>query len=316
MFIMIKQKFAFAGALTALTLAAALLAGCGAPAAQTPAAPDVSKPAVSQPAAPATGSATGPITVISREEGSGTRGAFIELLKIEQKDADGQKVDYTTEEANITNSTAVMMTSVSGDTAAIGYISLGSLNDTVKALEIDGVPATAENIKAGTYKVARPFNIVTGAKANDAAKEFVAFILSADGQAVVAENGYIPLENAPVYTATGATGSVVIAGSSSITPVMEKLREAYAAVNPDISIEIQQSDSTTGMQSAIDGICDIGMASRALSDNETAAGLTGTVIATDGIAVIANLENPLAGLTAEQVKQIFTGEVPDWESLA
>ena len=254
----------------------------------------------------------GEITVVSREEGSGTRGAFVELLKVEKKDENGDKVDYTTEEAIITNSTAVMMTTVAGNGAAIGYLSLGSLNATVKAVRVDGAEATVANIQAGEYKVSRPFNIATREGLSEAARDFIAFILSVDGQTIITGNHYIPLETAQAYEGKQVAGKVVVAGSSSVTPVMEKLKEAYAAKNPNAEIEIQQSDSTTGMQSAIDGLCDIGMASRDLKDSEIEAGLTETTIAMDGIAIIVNLENPVDSLTAEQIERIFTGEVAAW----
>ena len=256
------------------------------------------------------------INVISREDGSGTRGAFIELFGIEQKDADGNKVDYTTDEADITNSTSVMMTSVAGNPNAIGYISLGSLNDTVKALNIDGVAASVENIKAGTYTVARPFNIATKAEVSEAAQAFIDFILSAEGQAVVEENGYIAVvEDAPAYAGSSVEGKVVVAGSSSVTPVMEKLKEAYEAVNPNAEIEVQQSDSSTGMNSAIEGVCDIGMASRAVKDSELEAGLVSTTIAMDGIAVIVSNDNTATGLTTDQVRAIYMGEITDWSEV-
>ena len=248
------------------------------------------------------------ITVVSREDGSGTRGAFIELLGVEKEDENGEKVDYTTEEAVITNSTNVMMTTVAGNEAAIGYSSMGSLNESVKALQVNGVAATVENIKAGTYEVARPFNIATMGEVSEAAQDFITYILSAEGQ-----NGYIPLDDAPAYAGKQVSGKIVVAGSSSVTPVMEKLKEAYAALNPNAEIEIQQSDSTTGMTSAIDGICDIGMASRALKDSEIEAGLTGTTIAMDGIAIIVNPANPVESMTVEEIEQIFTGAVTTWE---
>lgn len=256
------------------------------------------------------------INVISREDGSGTRGAFIELFGIEQKDADGNKVDYTTDEADITNSTSVMMTSVSGNPSAIGYISLGSLNETVKALAIDGVAASVENIKAGAYTVARPFNIATKAEVSEAAQAFIDFILSAEGQAVIEENGYIAVvEDAPAYAGSSVEGKVVVAGSSSVTPVMEKLKEAYEAINPNANIEVQQSDSTTGMNNAIEGVCDIGMASRAVKDSEIEAGLTSTTIAMDGIAVIVSNDNATEGLTTDQVRAIYMGEITDWSEI-
>ena len=256
------------------------------------------------------------INVISREDGSGTRGAFIELFGIEQKDADGNKVDYTTDEADITNSTSVMMTSVSGNPSAIGYISLGSLNETVKALAIDGVAASVENIKAGAYTVARPFNIATQAEVSEAAQAFIDFILSAEGQAVIEANGYIAVvEDAPAYAGSAVEGKVVVAGSSSVTPVMEKLKEAYEAINPNANIEVQQSDSTTGMNNAIEGVCDIGMASRAVKDSEIEAGLTSTTIAMDGIAVIVSNDNATDGLTTDQVRAIYMGEITDWSEI-
>lgn len=258
---------------------------------------------------------SGEITVVSREEGSGTRGAFIELTGVEEKNADGVKVDNTTEEAVVTNSTNVMMTTVAGDESAIGYISLGSLNDTVKALQIDGVDATVENIKNGTYILARPFNIATKEGLSEVAQDFVNYILSAEGQQVIADNKYIPLDDAPAYEGKQVSGKIVVAGSSSVTPVMQKLAEAYQVVNPNAEIEVQQSDSTTGMQSAIDGICDIGMASRDLKDSEKEAGLNGQTIAMDGIAVIVNQNNDLTTLTLAQVKSIFTGEATEWEKV-
>lgn len=252
------------------------------------------------------------ITVVSREDGSGTRGAFIELFGIEEKDADGNKVDYTADTAEITNSTAVMMQTVAGNKDAIGYTSLGSMNDSVKALEIDGAAATVENIKNGTYKIARPFNIATMGDISPGAQDFISFIMSREGQAVVEQNGYISQGNTGAYAASGAEGKVTVAGSSSVTPVMEKLKEAYVAVNPNATVEVQQSDSTTGMTSAIEGICDIGMASRELKDSEIEKGLTPTVIAMDGIAVIVNKDNPVNGLTSAQVKDVFIGVATDW----
>lgn len=254
--------------------------------------------------------ASGDITILSREDGSGTRGAFVELFGIEEKDADGNKVDMTTEDAKITNSTSVMMTTVAGDVNSLGYISLGSLNDTVTAVKIDGVEATADNVSNGTYKIARPFNIATkGEDLSDAAQDFVNYILSKDGQQIITENGYISVGEGKEFTSNNASGKLVIAGSSSVTPVMEKLVEAYGKVNANVEIEVQESDSSTGMQSTIDGLCDIGMASRELKDSETEAGLVATEIAKDGIAVIVNNESGITDLTSDQVKQIYTGEI-------
>ena len=254
------------------------------------------------------------IDVISREDGSGTRGAFVELTGVEQK-IDGKKVDMTTEDAQITNNTAVMMTTVAGDTYAIGYISLGSLNDSVKAVKVAGVEATAENVKSGAYKVARPFNIAWKEDAlSDAGKDFIAYILSSEGQAIVNANGYVGSDDAAAYEAAGVTGKVVVAGSSSVSPVMEKLAEAYMAANANVEIEIQTSDSTTGMTSAMEGACEIGMASRELKEAE-AAELESTAIAMDGIAVIVNNENPVENLSLEQIGTIYTGETTVWNEL-
>lgn len=263
-----------------------------------------------------TAAASGAISVVSREDGSGTRGAFIELFGIEEKNDAGEKVDMTTEMAEITNSTAVMMTTVAGNPNAIGYISLGSLDDSVKALKIDGAEATAENIKNGTYKVARPFNIATKEDVSEVASDFIAFIMSDEGQAVVEENGYISQGSTGAYTASNMSGKIVVAGSSSITPVMEKLKEAYIALNPNVTIEVQQNDSTTGMTSVAEGTCDIGMASRELKDSELANGLQPTVIAMDGIAVIVNQENTVSDMTSDTVKAIFTGATTDWSEVA
>ena len=263
----------------------------------------------------ASGGASGSITVVSREDGSGTRGAFVELLGIEEKNADGEKEDMTTEAAKITNSTSVMITTVESDVNAIGYISLGSLNEAVTAVKVDGVEATAENVAAGTYKVQRPFNIATKEGLSDVAQDFIQFIMSKDGQTVVEENGYIAVGDQPEYEASGAEGKIVVAGSSSVTPVMEKLKEAYVAVNPKAEIEVQQSDSTTGMQWAVDGLCDIGMASRELKDSELEAGLTPLVIAQDGIAIIVNNGSGITDLTSEQIKAIYTGEMTAWEDV-
>ena len=252
-----------------------------------------------------------PISVVTREDGSGTRDAFVELFGIE--DADGN--DAITQSAEISNSTSVVMTTVAGNPDAIGYISLGSLDDTVKALEIDGVAATVENINNGTYKVYRPFNIVTKEGLSETAQDFVNFIMSEQGQAIVAED-YISVESNGSYTPSGKTGTVTVSGSSSVTPVMQVLKEEYEALNPDVTIELQQSDSTTGVNDAIAGTSDIGMASRALKDSELEQGVVGTVIANDGIAVIVNNESTVTGLTSEQVKGIYMGELTNWSEVA
>jgi ABC-type phosphate transport system, periplasmic component len=256
------------------------------------------------------------ITVISREEGSGTRGAFIELFGVEQKDADGNKLDKTISTAEINNSTGVVLTNVSSNQYAIGYASLGSVNDTVKVLKIDGVDATIDNILNGSYKISRPFNIVTKGDVSEAAQDFIDYILSSDGQAVVETNGYIPLDTTEAYAGVKPSGKIVVAGSSSVTPVMEKLKEAYLALNANATIEIQQSDSTTGMNSAIEGACDIGMASREVKDSELEAGLTSIKIAIDGIAVIVSPKNTMDDLTKDQVMSIYTGAYTTWADVA
>lgn len=254
------------------------------------------------------------ISVMSREDGSGTRGAFIELFGIEKKDSNGKKVDYTTDEAAITNSTAVMLTSVAGDRYAIGYVSLGSLNNSVKAVKIDGTVPSIANINNGTYKISRPFNIAIKKGLSGVAQDFVNFILSSEGQNVIAANKYIQVPS-KAYNSSKASGKVVVAGSSSVSPVMEKLIEAYKKVNPNAKIELQTSDSTTGVTNAINGTCDIGMASRSLKDTEKAKGVQKITIAIDGIAVIVNKENPTNNLTKTQVEQIFTGNTTKWNEV-
>ena len=224
-------------------------------------------------------------------------------------------MDKTIASAEITNSTAVMMQTVAGDKAAIGYISLGSLDDSVKALKIDGVEATTDNVKNGSYSVSRPFNIVTKEETTEVAADFIAFILSEDGQKVVEDNGYVSEGNTGAYQPSGLTGTITVAGSSSVTPVMEKLAEAYQALNSGVEVKVQQSDSTTGVTSAADGLCDIGMASRELKDEETALGVHSQKIAMDGIAVIVNNENPLEEIAAETVKGIYVGEITGWEEV-
>lgn len=256
------------------------------------------------------------ITPVSREDGSGTRGAFVELFGIQEKDETGEKMDMTTDMAEITNSTAVMLLTVTGNKNAIGYISMGSMNDAVKTLDIDGVEATFENIRNGTYKVARPFNIATKEDASPAAQDFIRFILSEEGQAVVEESGYISRGNTEEYQPSEAKGRVVVAGSSSVAPVVEKIKERYEAINQDVIVEMQQSDSTIGMNSLKEGMCDIGMASRELKESELEAGLIPIVIAMDGIAIIVNHENPINGLKSEEINQIFRGELVEWTEIS
>lgn len=254
------------------------------------------------------------ISLVSREDGSGTRGAFVELLKIEEKDADGNKKDLTSPEAIIANKTDVMLSNIANDMYAIGYLSLGSLNDTIKALEIDGVVPSVENIVSGDYKVARPFNIAKSSSDHELTNDFVGYILSKDGQKVVENTGYIAIESDYNYESKALSGKVVVAGSSSVSPVMEKLAEAYKAINANAEIEIQTSDSTAGVQAAIDATANIGMASRDLKDEEKAV-LEPIVIAIDGIVVVVNNENPVKGLSSDTVKDIFTGTISSWEKL-
>lgn len=255
------------------------------------------------------------ITVISREEGSGTRDAFEELFSLQEKNAEGKKYSLTTTDAEIYSSTSVVLTSVAGDKNAIGYVSLGSLKDTVKALAIDGAAATVDNVKNGSYKITRPFNIATKEDASDLAKDFVAYILSEEGQKVVEDNGYISNGNNGAYAGTKPAGSITVSGSSSVSPLMEKLIEAYTAINADADIKLQTSDSTTGMNDVAEGKSEIGMASREVKDSEKEQGLIPTQICTDGVAVIVNTENSVNGLTSEQVKQIYVAEITKWSEV-
>lgn len=296
------KKFIVAFMIAAMT--AATLVGCGTD--DTAKANNDSEDSTND-----TSGVTGSISVVSREDGSGTRGAFIELFGVEEKDDAGNKTDHTTQEAIIANSTEIVLSNVAGDPNAIGYVSLGSLSDQVKALKIDGAEATVENIKSGTYKISRPFNIATNGTPSEITQDFINFIMSSKGQAVVEEKGYIAAaEDAAAFESSKAAGKVVVAGSSSVTPVMEKLKEAYEALNPDADIEINQSDSTTGLQAVADGTADIGMASRELKEEEKS--LTPSVIAIDGIAVVVNNENTVDDMTADEVKAIFTGEKTSW----
>ena len=297
--------------ITASVLSAAMLASlaaCG----SAPASSEASSAAA--PAADAFDTAQD-IAVFTREDGSGTRGAFIELTGVEQKDADGKKVDMTTEAAAVQSSTNGVMTAVANDATAIGYISLGSLNDTVKAVTVDGVKAGADTVKDGSYTLARPFNIVTNGDATDpVAVDFIAYCLSADGQAIATDKGYIGSEG-EAFTSAQPAGKIVVGGSSSVAPLMEKLVEAYKTVNPNAEIEHLTTDSTTGVSGALDGSYTIGLASRELKDSETEAGAKATVLAMDGIAVVVNPENPVENLTVDQIKSIYVGEVTTWDEV-
>ena len=253
---------------------------------------------------------SGAIHVVSREDGSGTRGAFVELTGVEDDNGDN-----TTVEAEIANRTDAVLTTVAGNEAAIGYVSLGSLNDTVKAVTVDGVEATVDNVKSGDYTLSRPFNIATKGEPTGVAADFINFIMSADGQAIVGEDYITVNDNAEAFTSDGSSGHITVGGSSSVSPVMEQLIEAYKAVNPNAQIDLQTSDSTSGMTGAMDGTFAIGMASRELKDEE-AAQLTGTAIALDGIAVIVNTANTVENLTMDQIRSIYVGETTDWADVA
>lgn len=261
------------------------------------------------------GGGSNDIVVVSREDGSGTRGAFIELFGIEEKDVNGNKVDNTTDEATIVNSTSIVMVTVAGNKNSIGYISLGSLNDTVKTLKVDGAEPTVENIKSKAYEAFRPFNIATKEVVSELVQDFINFILSSDGQKVVEDNGYIASSEKGPYSGAKPSGKIVVAGSSSVTPVMEKLKEAYLKLNTNAEIEIQLSDSTTGMISAMEGTCDIAMASRELKESERKS-LKAIVIAMDGLAVVVNNENAVDSITSDQVKGIFKGEITSWDEIS
>ena len=307
--------------ITASVLSAAMLASlaaCGsAPASSEASSAEVSSAEASSAAAPAADAfdTAQEIAVFTREDGSGTRGAFIELTGVEQKDADGKKVDMTTEAAAVQSSTNGVMTAVANDPTAIGYISLGSLNDTVKAVTVDGVKAGADTVKDGSYTLARPFNIVTNGDATDpVAVDFIAYCLSADGQALATDKGYIGSEG-EAFTSAQPAGKIVVGGSSSVAPLMEKLVEAYKTVNPNAEIEHLTTDSTTGVSGALDGSYTIGLASRDLKDSETEAGAKATVLAMDGIAVVVNPENPIENLTVDQIKSIYVGEVTTWDEV-
>lgn len=303
--------------ITASVLSAAMLASlaaCG----SAPASSEASSVEASSAAAPAADAfdTAQDIAVFTREDGSGTRGAFIELTGVEQKDADGKKVDMTTEAAAVQSSTNGVMTAVANDATAIGYISLGTLNDTVKAVTVDGVKAGADTVKDGSYTLARPFNIVTNGDATDpVAVDFIAYCLSADGQALATDKGYIGSEG-EAFTSAQPAGKIVVGGSSSVAPLMEKLVEAYKTVNPNAEIEHLTTDSTIGVSGALDGSYTIGLASRDLKDSEIEAGAKATVLAMDGIAIVVNPENPIENLTVDQIKSIYVGEATTWDEVA
>lgn len=259
------------------------------------------------------------IGLVSREDGSGTRSAFIELTGIQTKGSDGRKIDRTSPTTMIASSTAVALTTVAGDPASLGYLSLGAVNDSVKIVKVDGVAPTREDIAAGRYALVHPFNVVTRGTTDNlkpAAKDFLAWVLSTDGQDVVEKAGYLRVGDPKPYTGNaGIAGKVVCSGSSSVTPCMEKLKEAYCATHPQVTVEVQQSDSSTGVTDARDGVCDLGMASRALKASESDAGLVATAIALDGLAVVVNPQNPIENISKENLRKAFTGEITTWDQV-
>lgn len=286
-YIMKTRTSKLAAIFTSVALAAAMLASCG--------------------------GNSDKITVISREDGSGTRGAFIELTGIEEKDSNGNKTDNTKKDALICKSTDVVLTQVSGDKNAIGYISFGSLNDTVKALKVEGVEPSTATIESGDYKIVRPFNIAVKDGLSDAAQDFENYILSSEGQDIIEKAGYIKIDkSAAAYASNNASGKVVVSGSSSVTPVMEKLAEAYQKANTNVTVDVQQSDSSTGIKDAINGTSDIGMASRDISDDELSQGIKSVTIAQDAIAVIVNKDNAVDDITMDEIKAIYTGSKTTW----
>lgn len=286
-YIMKTRKSKLAAIFTSVALAATMLASCG--------------------------GSSDKITVISREDGSGTRGAFIELTGIEEKDSNGNKTDNTKKDALICKSTDVVLTQVSGDKNAIGYISFGSLNDTVKALKVEGVEPSTATIESGDYKIVRPFNIAVKDGLSDAAQDFENYILSSEGQDIIEKAGYIKIDKSTAaYASNNASGKVVVSGSSSVTPVMEKLAEAYQKANTNVTVDVQQSDSSTGIKDAINGTSDIGMASRDISDDELSQGIKSVTIAQDAIAVIVNKDNAVDDITMDEIKAIYTGSKTTW----
>ena len=286
-YIMKTRTSKLAAIFTSVALAATMLASCG--------------------------GSSDKITVISREDGSGTRGAFIELTGIEEKDSNGNKTDNTKKDALICKSTDVVLTQVSGDKNAIGYISFGSLNDKVKALKVEGVEPSTATIESGDYKIVRPFNIAVKDGLSDAAQDFENYILSSEGQDIIEKAGYIKIDkSAAAYASNNASGKVVVSGSSSVTPVMEKLAEAYQKANTNVTVDVQQSDSSTGIKDAINGTSDIGMASRDISDDELSQGIKSVTIAQDAIAVIVNKDNAVEDITMDEIKAIYTGSKTTW----
>lgn len=293
-------KISFVSLALVVCLVAAIFAGCSKNSSQEDTGTDATAAAIS-----------GNITVLSREDGSGTRDAFTELMGVVDENGN----DATVETAEITNSTSVMMSTVSGNTKAIGYVSLGSLSDEVKAVSVDGVVASTDTVKDGTYKLQRPFKVAYIENSiSDVAQDFLNFIVSKEGEAIIAEEGYIGVDATESYKASNLSGTVTLAGSTSVAPVMNVLADRYKELNPNVKVEIQESGSSAGIESAVQGAVDIAMSSRELEEDELAT-LTDMTIALDGIAVIVNKDNSFDDMTSRQIKSIFTGEITAWEDV-
>lgn len=258
-----------------------------------------------------TEASSGDIHVISREDGSGTRGAFVEITEILSKNENREKVDNTTIDAIIQNCTDAVMTTVAGDKDAIGYISLGSLNDTVKAVNVNDVEPTVDNVKSGKYPLQRPF-LIAYKSLNPTTEDFIKYIMSSDAKEIIEQNGYVSSAGEEKYTVQNLSGSIVISGSTSVTPLMEKLIEAYNVFNPDVDIELQSTGSSAGIADVTNDAADLAMSSRNLKDEEK---LESQTMAIDGIAVIVHKDNALSNISMEQLKQIYIGELTDWSGL-
>ena len=252
------------------------------------------------------------IHVITREDGSGTRGAFSEIANIVDENGD----DAITQSATVQNGTSAVMQGVAGDVYAIGYISLGSLDNSVKAVNVNGIEATPENIMSGDYEVARNFNVAYGGELSEVAQDFWDFMFSAQAQELVAEEGYVSVDTeATEYEAKALAGDITIVGSTSVQPIMERMAQAYREYNPDVVIDITAPGSGAGVTAAIDGTADIGMASRELSDEEQAQLSETAAIAVDGIAVILHLDNITEDLSLEDISGIYSGDITTWDAV-
>lgn len=256
--------------------------------------------------------ASSDIHVITREDGSGTRTAFTEIAGVVDENDD----DIITPTATVQNGTNAVMQGVAGDVYSIGYISLGSLNDSVKAVSVNGVAAEADLVASGEYEVARNFNVTYGGELSEVAQDFWDFMFSAQGQELAVDEGYVAADaSAPEYEAKGLSGDITIVGSTSVEPVIEAMSEAYRELNPDVSIDITAPGSGAGVTAAIDGTADIGMASRELSDEEQDQVTETAAIAVDGIAVIVHNDNPLEDLSLEDIAGIYLGDLTSWNGV-